>query len=334
MESTSVSVDRAHGNGFGLNDRLRWFFHQLVHRVTQRLKFGQRSTSRVHQQLLVLVGLQPSQVRVSSSSGSGKKPRGGIVQSALPPRCQVEGCKVDLSDAKAYYSRHKVCSMHSKAPKVIVAGLEQRFCQQCSRFHQLPEFDQEKRSCRRRLAGHNERRRKPPLGSLLSSRYGRLSSSITESGNRGGSFIMDFTAYPRLSRRDVWPPSRSSEHVSVNQNTATGWVPHPWQNNSESPSSNFFLQGTPAETGFSSAGIPSGECLTGVVDSNRALFCNNSGSSSHEIPPHFGLEQFSEPVNSQFSGGLQLSHQSRRQYMELEPSDMDNTSMQHIRRTL
>lgn len=28
------------------------------------------------------------------------------------------------------------------------------------RFHPLPEFDEGKRSCRRRLAGHNRRRRK------------------------------------------------------------------------------------------------------------------------------------------------------------------------------
>lgn len=28
------------------------------------------------------------------------------------------------------------------------------------RFHELSEFDESKRSCRRRLAGHNERRRK------------------------------------------------------------------------------------------------------------------------------------------------------------------------------
>lgn len=70
----------------------------------------------------------------SSSFGSGRKARVvGVVQGAQPPRCQVEGCKVDLSDAKAYYARHKVCGMHSKSPTVIVAGLEQRFCQQCSR---------------------------------------------------------------------------------------------------------------------------------------------------------------------------------------------------------
>ncbi|KAK1259299.1 Squamosa promoter-binding-like protein 14 [Acorus gramineus] len=48
------------------------------------------------------------------------------------PRCQVEGCDVDLTGAKAYYCRHKVCGVHSKSPKVVVAGIEQRFCQQCS----------------------------------------------------------------------------------------------------------------------------------------------------------------------------------------------------------
>jgi len=42
----------------------------------------------------------------------------------------------------------------------------------------LSEFDQGKRSCRRRLAGHNERRRKPPPSSIFTSRYGRLSSPI------------------------------------------------------------------------------------------------------------------------------------------------------------
>ncbi|KAL0425797.1 UNVERIFIED_CONTAM: Squamosa promoter-binding-like protein 7 [Sesamum radiatum] len=76
------------------------------------------------------------------------------------PRCQVEGCEVVLLNAKDYHRRHKVCEMHAKAPKVVVLGIEQRFCQQCSRFHAVGEFDESKRSCRRRLAGHNERRRK------------------------------------------------------------------------------------------------------------------------------------------------------------------------------
>ncbi|KAE8710163.1 putative Protein CRABS CLAW [Hibiscus syriacus] len=76
------------------------------------------------------------------------------------PCCQVYGCNKDLSSSKDYHKRHKVCEAHSKTVKVIVNGIEQRFCQQCSRFHLLAEFDDGKRSCRKRLAGHNERRRK------------------------------------------------------------------------------------------------------------------------------------------------------------------------------
>lgn len=58
-----------------------------------------------------------------------KRPRA----SAQTPKCQVEGCKTDLSSAKEYHRRHKVCALHSKATQVIVSGHEQRFCQQCSR---------------------------------------------------------------------------------------------------------------------------------------------------------------------------------------------------------
>ncbi|TVU32814.1 hypothetical protein EJB05_24572, partial [Eragrostis curvula] len=78
-----------------------------------------------------------------------------------PPRCQAEGCKADLSAAKHYHRRHKVCEYHAKAAAVAAGGKQQRFCQQCSRFHVLAEFDEAKRSCRKRLTEHNRRRRKP-----------------------------------------------------------------------------------------------------------------------------------------------------------------------------
>ncbi|CAA2954233.1 squamosa promoter-binding 8 [Olea europaea subsp. europaea] len=84
----------------------------------------------------------------------------GLVNS---PRCQAEGCSANLAHAKHYHRRHKVCEFHSKASTVITAGLTQRFCQQCSRFHMLSEFDNGKRSCRKRLADHNRRRRKSQL---------------------------------------------------------------------------------------------------------------------------------------------------------------------------
>ncbi|XP_073311628.1 squamosa promoter-binding-like protein 1 [Primulina huaijiensis] len=94
-----------------------------------------------------------------SEGKSGKKTKISGVPSSRAV-CQVEDCKADLSNAKDYHRRHKVCDVHSKATKALVGNVMQRFCQQCSRFHVLEEFDEGKRSCRRRLAGHNKRRRK------------------------------------------------------------------------------------------------------------------------------------------------------------------------------
>ncbi|CAH2057683.1 unnamed protein product [Thlaspi arvense] len=94
---------------------------------------------------------------VEGNSAAKKTKLGGVTNRAA---CQVENCEADLSKVKDYHRRHKVCEMHSKATSAIVGGIMQRFCQQCSRFHVLEEFDEGKRSCRRRLAGHNKRRRK------------------------------------------------------------------------------------------------------------------------------------------------------------------------------
>ncbi|KAJ4892148.1 Squamosa promoter-binding-like protein 9 [Raphanus sativus] len=160
----------------------------------------------------------------SSSGGSNRRVRGGgSGPSGQIPRCQVEGCGMDLTNAKGYYSRHRVCGVHSKTPKVIVAGIEQRFCQQCSRFHQLPEFDLEKRSCRRRLAGHNERRRKPQPASLsvLSSRYGRIAPSLygnaetTMNGSFLGSQEMGWTNTRTLDTRVMRRPSWQINPMNV-----------------------------------------------------------------------------------------------------------------------
>uniref|UniRef100_A0A7N0UUZ5 SBP-type domain-containing protein n=1 Tax=Kalanchoe fedtschenkoi TaxID=63787 RepID=A0A7N0UUZ5_KALFE len=94
------------------------------------------------------------------SSASSRRSRSSH-QTMQSLRCQVEGCNVDLSGSKDYHRKHRICESHSKCPKVIVGGLERRFCQQCSRFHKLSEFDEKKRSCRKRLSDHNARRRKP-----------------------------------------------------------------------------------------------------------------------------------------------------------------------------
>ncbi|KAK9934344.1 hypothetical protein M0R45_021491 [Rubus argutus] len=101
----------------------------------------------------------PGVSMMNTSSKRGRRAN-AVIQVAS---CLVDGCNSDLSVCREYHRRHKVCELHSKTPKVTIQGQEKRFCQQCSRFHSLGEFDEGKRSCRRRLAGHNKRRRKPQL---------------------------------------------------------------------------------------------------------------------------------------------------------------------------
>ncbi|XP_073002739.1 squamosa promoter-binding-like protein 16 [Typha latifolia] len=112
-----------------------------------------------------------NQTRVSARVARSSKRARLASSSSQTVLCLVEGCKSDLSNCREYHRRHKVCEIHSKTPVVIVDGQEQRFCQQCSRFHLLSEFDEAKRSCRKRLDGHNRRRRKPQPESMTYSSF-------------------------------------------------------------------------------------------------------------------------------------------------------------------
>uniref|UniRef100_A0A1D1YJZ3 Squamosa promoter-binding-like protein 9 n=1 Tax=Anthurium amnicola TaxID=1678845 RepID=A0A1D1YJZ3_9ARAE len=107
------------------------------------------------------------------SGGGRKKVRaGGVVTIA---RCQVPGCGADIRELKGYHRRHRVCLRCANASSVFLDGESKRYCQQCGKFHILSDFDEGKRSCRRKLERHNKRRRrrlvdhneKEPLGNLL-----------------------------------------------------------------------------------------------------------------------------------------------------------------------
>ncbi|KAM1140409.1 hypothetical protein TB2_040445 [Malus domestica] len=140
---------------------------------------------------------------------------GSEITSTHSPRCQAEGCAADLSHSKHYHRRHKVCEFHSKASTVIANGLTQRFCQQCSRFHLLSEFDNGKRSCRKRLADHNRRRRKtqqtiqehhnsqhqqqPPLEKARNSSSDNVASSPPESAALSVSSVTVAVSPPRMT---------------------------------------------------------------------------------------------------------------------------------------
>ncbi|KAJ1290324.1 hypothetical protein BS78_02G234800 [Paspalum vaginatum] len=151
-----------------------------------------------------------------------KRPRSGPGAGAQCPSCAVDGCKADLSKCRDYHRRHKVCEAHSKTPVVVVAGREMRFCQQCSRFHLLGEFDEAKRSCRKRLDGHNRRRRKPQpdtvnSGSFMTSQQGTRFSSFPAprpepswSGVIKSEDSSYYTHHPVLSNRSHFAGSSSS----------------------------------------------------------------------------------------------------------------------------
>ncbi|KAK6913830.1 SBP domain [Dillenia turbinata] len=77
-------------------------------------------------------------------------------------RCQVPDCGTDISELKGYHRRHRVCLRCANASAVTLDGESKRYCQQCGKFHILPDFDEGKRSCRRKLERHNNRRRRKP----------------------------------------------------------------------------------------------------------------------------------------------------------------------------
>ncbi|KAL4592899.1 hypothetical protein LXL04_005906 [Taraxacum kok-saghyz] len=94
-----------------------------------------------------------------------KKSRATSTRTAASSRCQVPACGVDISELKGYHKRHRVCLRCANASTVVLDGLNKRYCQQCGKFHILSDFDEGKRSCRRKLERHNNRRRRKPSDS-------------------------------------------------------------------------------------------------------------------------------------------------------------------------
>ncbi|XP_076955908.1 teosinte glume architecture 1-like [Bidens hawaiensis] len=171
-------------------------------------------------------------VQEYSSYSPGKRSRASYQSGTLLPRCQVEGCNLDLASAKDYHRRHRICADHSKSPKVVVAGMECRFCQQCSRLHELSEFDERKRSCRRRLSAHNARRRRPQpedmkLGSthrrshmdFLVNRITRIVSHNTtpqsSSSFKGGLSDISYSSFHGIT------PRRVNSHDGLEANSSS-----------------------------------------------------------------------------------------------------------------
>ncbi|KAJ4907433.1 Squamosa promoter-binding-like protein 13A [Raphanus sativus] len=248
------------------------------------------------EQVISLGKLKESAPEASrSSSGSSKRTRGNN----QIPVCLVDGCDSDFSNCREYHKRHKVCDVHSKTPVVTINGHKQRFCQQCSRFHGLEEFDEGKKSCRKRLDGHNRRRRKPQPDHI-----GRHATFFQ------GSKLLDFSSSPHMfpTTTSVGSPSWGNGLVSVDMANGSSYG----QNQS-------YAGSCPAKTDImfpvSSSPISRGkqfpflqeeeDCsrMTSCVhDSDCALSLLSSSSSSvpHLLQPPLSLSQ--EAVETVFYG--------------------------------
>ncbi|CAI8590806.1 unnamed protein product [Vicia faba] len=124
----------------------------------------------------------------------GKK-RARAVRASASARCQVPGCEVDISELKGYHRRHRVCLRCANAVTVLIDGEAKRYCQQCGKFHVLPDFDEGKRSCRRKLERHNTRRRRKPADSVVAADHEVQTVTQNDDSNCDGEAGLDYSNF-------------------------------------------------------------------------------------------------------------------------------------------
>ncbi|CAM6051621.1 unnamed protein product, partial [Sphagnum compactum] len=261
-----------------------------------------------------------------------KRPCAGPPNTQVP-MCQAEGCKADLSTAKHYHRRHKVCELHSKAPTVIAAGLTKRFCQQCSRFHLLAEFDEGKRSCRKRLADHNRRRRKPQPGQSgphlsLSSLGGQLGLSQQQASCQSRQATGNYNTSTRIEPGVPWlRPLNSRSDLMQQQEVVVGRSPPSLQQQQQ------HFQPPHHSTTLASANSPrsQNQKLQVYSPSNQNLIPMQSFSRGDLGSPEWMLGSRDErskqygPSSSAMSGSHIQLQQQGHQMLGL----LDNTSTIH-----
>ena len=94
----------------------------------------------------------------SSDSGRSSRSSGGRRRVSKSGACRVDGCEIKLSDMSKYARRHMICEVHLKSLEVFWKGKRQRFCQKCTRFQELSQFDGARHSCRKGLSLQRNRR--------------------------------------------------------------------------------------------------------------------------------------------------------------------------------
>ncbi|KAL0446986.1 UNVERIFIED_CONTAM: Squamosa promoter-binding-like protein 6 [Sesamum latifolium] len=246
---------------------------------------GSSGKSRLSTSTSTLNSLTEFSTRFSSSTNATIDEKLAAPKERMIPTCQVLGCNKDLSSSKDYHKRHKVCDVHSKTAVVIVNGIQQRFCQQCSRFHVLAEFDEGKRSCRKRLAGHNERRRKPQFDNHLGASYFTTDASNFSRFLSGGFFGLQYNE-----------PAKHSGHLKLEEEPSQiSQLPAPMKFSQSLPKSLLHLHGMgkqyPSKNCLNnSLSVPelsvgsNSSCALSLLSAQSQNLVNNSASTSMPHP--------------------------------------------------
>lgn len=120
---------------------------------------------------------------LSSKSKAKRGPRPRLFKKH---RCQADGCHANLATYSFYYQRNHICVEHLKAESFNVHGVPSRFCQRCGLSHALTEFDGKRKSCRKALEKHNNRRKARAAGSEAGPSEVNGNSNGNGNGNHNG----------------------------------------------------------------------------------------------------------------------------------------------------
>ncbi|XP_050218796.1 squamosa promoter-binding-like protein 7 [Mercurialis annua] len=190
-------------------------------------------------------------------------------------RCQIPGCGVDITELKGYHKRHRVCLRCATATSVLLDGEFKRYCQQCGKFHVLPDFDDDKRSCRMKLERHNEIRRRKPNDSKSSVEReieGDLNSEETGFDDEAGKDcqIVEKEAFVESEDGNVSVPHSAldSKNVNSDSNGSVGTPKHAGKDDSKFS----FSPSNYDNKNFYSSVCPTGRISFKLYDWNPAEF--------------------------------------------------------------
>lgn len=72
-------------------------------------------------------------------------------QTPLAASPVVDEPPISLAPSPPHPQRYRICPHHMGLHSIVLNGSTSRFCQQCGRFQPVEDFDDDKKTCRRKV---------------------------------------------------------------------------------------------------------------------------------------------------------------------------------------